>query len=208
VRRCLLEPIPEIFEAAAILDRAREAHVAGNAAEAEHWIRAADDPAIYDWLNSVWGRRSPEIHTFASMPNSPPTLPIDQRPIPRMPTTMTKREIIARDGYHCKFCGIPVITSERRKVIQRLYPDALRWGRSNLEQHAAFQCMWLQYDHVLPNQRGGPSTPDNVVITCAACNFGRMEYTVEEAGLIDPRTRERAASWSGYSTWHGLGDFT
>ena len=43
--------------------------------------------------------------------------------------------------------------------------------------------MWLQFDHLLPNQGGGDSKLDNVVVTCAPCNFGRMDHTLEEVGL-------------------------
>ena len=71
------------------------------------------------------------------------------------------------------------------------YPSAVRWGKANATRHAAFFCMWLQYDHVVPNSRGGETDEVNVVITCAACNFGRMERTLEEVGKEFGVTRER-----------------
>jgi 5-methylcytosine-specific restriction endonuclease McrA len=74
----------------------------------------------------------------------------------------------------------------------------LPWGRTNMTQHAAFQAMWAQYDHVLPYARGGNSTLDNMIVTCAPCNFGRMNYILEEVGLADPRGREPIGSkWDG-----------
>jgi 5-methylcytosine-specific restriction endonuclease McrA len=58
--------------------------------------------------------------------------------------------------------------------------------------------MWLQYDHLLPYARGGNNDLDNIVITCAPCQFGRMNYTLEEVGLIDPRKRGPVrSSWGG-----------
>jgi 5-methylcytosine-specific restriction endonuclease McrA len=58
--------------------------------------------------------------------------------------------------------------------------------------------MWLQYDHLLPHARGGTNDLGNIVITCAPCNFARMNYTLEEIGLLDPRTREPVRSdWDG-----------
>jgi len=48
-----------------------------------------------------------------------------------------------------------------------------------------------QYDHVPPHARGGNNDPGNVIVTCAPCNFGRMDYTLEEVGLADPRLREQ-----------------
>ena len=47
--------------------------------------------------------------------------------------------------------------------------------------------MWMQFDHVLPHSRGGDNSLENVIVTCAPCSFGRMERTLEEVGLIDPR---------------------
>lgn len=58
--------------------------------------------------------------------------------------------------------------------------------------------MWLQYDHVLPHARGGNNDLSNVVITCAPCNFGRMDKLMEEIGVIDPRTRKAVdTDWDG-----------
>ena len=82
---------------------------------------------------------------------------------------------------------MPVIHAETRKYLQNLYPDAIPWGKTNASQHAAFQCLWLQYDHVVPHSAGGENTLDNLIITCSACNYGKMNYTVEELGLLDPR---------------------
>ena len=64
--------------------------------------------------------------------------------------------------------------------------------------------MWMQYDHVLPNSRGGTSGTHNIVVTCAPCNFGRMEFTLEENLLIDPRTAPFEPSWDGFEAWDGL----
>ena len=85
---------------------------------------------------------------------------------------------------------------------KKAYPEALTWGSKNIDQHAAFQAMWLQYDHLLPHARGGDNNLDNIVITCAPCNFGRMNWTLDEVGLIDPRTRQPARS-----VWTGLEEF-
>src|SRR2546429_117989 len=114
-----------------------------------------------------------------------------------------RRRLIERDGYHCQFCGVPVIREEIRNRIRRSYPELKLWsGESNELQHAAFQAMWLQYDHVVPHSRGGKSDENNVVIACAPCNFGRMQYTLQEVGLVDPRGREPVRS-----AWDGLERF-
>jgi 5-methylcytosine-specific restriction endonuclease McrA len=58
--------------------------------------------------------------------------------------------------------------------------------------------MWAQYDHVVPHARGGSNDIGNLVVTCAPCNYGRMNYTLSEAGLQDPRTHSpRIGPWTG-----------
>jgi 5-methylcytosine-specific restriction endonuclease McrA len=62
----------------------------------------------------------------------------------------------------------------------------------------------VQYDHLVPHARGGGNGLDNIVITCGPCNFGRMERTLEEVGLIDPRTRAPVrSSWDGLERYLG-----
>lgn len=203
-KRFLCEPIEEIFEAARLLDAAVDAHLEGDFQKADQLIREADKPVIAEWTDALWGARSPEIHRLYPIAEPLPVFPIEQRPRPRMPTAAIKHEVRSRDGHHCRFCGIPVIEDATRVRIKSHYPNALRWGRSNSTQHAAFQCMWLQYDHVLPNSRGGQTTLENVVVTCAPCNYARMENTLDEMDLLDPRERDYQPSWNGYHTWDGL----
>jgi 5-methylcytosine-specific restriction endonuclease McrA len=119
-----------------------------------------------------------------------------------MPTSGQKAQLLARDGHHCRFCGIPLIRAEVRRRFTDAYPSAARWGRRNVEQHAALQAMWVQYDHILPNARGGATDLSNLVITCAPCNFGRTDLTLEEVGLLDPRSRPPIRS-----AWDGLERF-
>ena len=114
-----------------------------------------------------------------------------------------KQRVIKRDGYHCRFCGIPVIRKEVRVRIREAYRDALPWERNNEGQHAAFQAMWLQYDHLLPHASGGSNEEENIVITCAPCNYGRGERTLKEVGLFDPLKRDPVRSpWDGLERFH------
>ena len=158
-------------------------------------------PAIRDWTESIWGNNSPHVK-YRPVEGTPPVIPKEQRVKARMPTAAEKHDLHQRDGYHCRFCGIPVIRQEVRARIRKVYPLALSRGRRNKDQHAAFQAMWAQYDHLLPHARGGGNDLTNIVVTCAPCNFGRMNFTLEEVGLIDPMTREHVRS-----TWIGLEDF-
>ncbi len=199
LRRCFREPCDELIVAAQSLDSAVSAHLAGQHRLAEELLRAADISAIREWTESIWGRNSPYVGvplkvTASHSPNT--------RVAERMPSATEKRAIHLRDGFICRFCGLPVIRSETRRRIAAAYPKAVPWGRTNASQHAAFQAMWAQYDHVVPHAHGGDNSLENLVLTCAACNFGRMSYSLEEVSLEDPRLRSPSLN-----AWDGLERF-
>lgn len=197
-RSCLLKPIKDIFDAAELLSQGADAHLMGDRDRADACFKRADMPTIGRWTDSIWGRHQQSILRHRQVLNAPPIFPVAERPRPRTPGAEIKRAVVNRDGYHCRFCGIPVIHSAVRDLLRRAYSASVRWESTAANQHTAFQCMWLQYDHVLPNGRGGTSSLENLVVTCAPCNFGRMERTLEEVGLIDPRlTSPVSSSWDG-----------
>jgi hypothetical protein len=193
-RRCLRDPIPEIEQAAVALERAVEAHLAGAREMAFELLCEANANAVREWTESIWGKGS----TF--VPKGPywSAVPRAASSALRMPGAKIQAELHARDGYYCRFCGIPVVRRQVRELLRRLYPEVLIWGRKNSDQHAALQCMWAQYDHLLPHSRGGSNDLSNLVVTCAPCNFGRMQYTLEEASLWSPLDRPpRTGEWRG-----------
>jgi 5-methylcytosine-specific restriction endonuclease McrA len=194
----LRKPITEIADAARYLDAALSAHFQGRTDLAEELIHLADIPAIREWTDSLWGKNSPHVQ-YRTLPDAPPLLSKEQRGKERMPTLAEKNQLLERDGYHCRFCGIPLVRKEVREQIRKLFPQMQIWGDKITECHAALQAMWLQYDHVLPHSRGGNSGLENLLITCAPCNYARMSFTLEEVGLADPRKREPIRS-----TWDGL----
>ena len=147
-RTCFREPIPEIARCAQLLDDAVSAHLADNRSVATALIRQANMTVVRDWCESLWGKKSGYVH-YGHVPDAPAFLPDHGRSTNRMPTAETKNRLIERDGHHCRFCGIPVIRREVRERIRRTYPEAKLWGRTNAEQHAAFQTMWLQFDHLV-----------------------------------------------------------
>lgn len=207
MRRSLSEPIPEIFEAANFLLEALNCHRHNDIDGAIQYLKRADNRDVWVYTDRAWGKGAKVRYGFQTLPDSPPHLAILDRPRPRMPDTKTKKAVVDRDGYHCRFCGIPVIDSSIRQLLVKTYPTAVGWGKTNETQHAAFQSMWLQYDHVLPNSRGGHSGVDNIIVACAACNFGRMETTLAEANLIDPFSLPPPIRWNRYAEWNGLEDF-
>lgn len=186
---------------------ALESHLEGDRDTAGAWLRAANSPSVWRYTDQAWGKGAAKRYSFVKDQNSPPSFAMADRPQPRMPTAATKKKVIERDGYHCRFCGIPVIDPKVRQFLAKEYPDSVAWGTTNDSQHAAFQCMWLQWDHILPNSRGGESDFENIVVTCAPCNFGRMEATLEEARLTNPLDSPPPIIWKHHDEWDGLERF-
>ena len=182
MKRSFREPIPEIYDAARYLDAAVSAHMNGNKKIADDLFVIANDPKVCAWTDSVWGKNSQYVQIDKRADLHKSTIAKA-----RMPTAVQKTMLHERDGFHCRFCGMPVIRAEIRTILSKYYPSAFPWGRANETQHAAFQCMWVQYDHVIPHSSGGENTLENLIVTCAACNYGKNNYTLEELGLIDPR---------------------
>lgn len=193
LRRCFREPVQEVFEAAKLLEAAVACHALGNKALASELVRASNLPAVREWTESLWGAKSPYVRVVRSVPKDS-----SRGAGARMPDDAMRRALLERDGHYCRFCGVPVIRKEVRSHFQKLHPELPLWGRRNVDQHAAFQALWAQYDHVVPHSRGGATDLENLVVTCAPCNFARMEYTTEEVGLEDPRARPpQHGSWTG-----------
>ncbi len=194
LRSCLREPIPEIEAAAKQLAAASRAHLAGNRAQVVALLHATNLQSIRDWTESIWGKNG----AFAVKGKYDPNPPLQKLEKARMPNVSVQRQLHTEGGYYCRFCKIPVIRRQIREFFRTNYPESNLWGTNNIEQHAAFQCMWAQYDHVLPHARGGSSNIDNLVVTCAPCNYGRMNYTLSESGLHDPRDQPaRIGAWTG-----------
>lgn len=196
------EPIPHIFQACEFLSSAVEAHLHGNQAAADALFRQANIPEVWNWVNPAWVVVQPNVRVQKpdgdthQVPMAERDTVRDVRKDPR--AAKVRAAVLARDGYRCRYCGIPVVSADIRKIANKLYPDAVPWNEDPLEQHAAFQCLWLQYDHVVPHSHGGLSSEDNVVISCALCNFGKDKYTLRQLGLSDPRLRPpKPISWDG-----------
>lgn len=204
LRDCFAVPIAEIFEAANLLDYAVSAHLRGDEKRAETLLKAADMPVIGEWLDPIW--TSPQRQLIGgTFPEMPPLVPKADRHRPRDATDVMKRELVARDGHHCRLCGIPLVRAAIRKLLTTQYPSAVRWTDNKEKlQHRGLQVMWLQYDHVVVHSRGGETSLDNLVVTCPACNYGRDRYMMCEVGLRDPRSHPRLPTWSGRQDWDGL----
>jgi len=81
----------------------------------------------------------------------------------RLSLPLSRRTVLARDGYTCQYCGRQPDRSE------------------------------LTLDHVLPRSRGGKTSWENVVAACTRCNQRKGQQTPQEAGMLlqDPPRRPR-----------------
>jgi 5-methylcytosine-specific restriction endonuclease McrA len=83
--------------------------------------------------------------------------------VPKQTIRFNRRNIFARDGNHCQYCGRSFPTSE------------------------------LSLDHVVPKSRNGTTCWENIVCSCVACNVKKGGRTPHEANmkLIRPPTRPK-----------------
>jgi 5-methylcytosine-specific restriction endonuclease McrA len=73
--------------------------------------------------------------------------------LPKQAIRFNRRNIFARDGNRCQYCGKRFPTSE------------------------------LSLDHVIPRSRGGEATWENIVCSCVRCNVKKGGRTPEEAHM-------------------------
>lgn len=70
-----------------------------------------------------------------------------------------RRSVIERDGYHCVYCDEDLTNAE------------------------------IHLDHVIPESQGGPTTYENLQVTCRKCNLSKGVLTESE---FTNRLRTRA----------------
>jgi len=129
----------------------------------EDWIRAVD----YDL-------QAPRVIRLVSCDRSP-----------RQGLRFNRRNVFARDGNLCQYCGKQFPTSE------------------------------LSLDHVVPRSRGGMTSWENIVCACVACNVRKGGRTPQEARMqlvrqpVKPKRSPLLAIKLGnpkYASWRSFVD--
>ena len=217
-RRSIKTPITQIFQAAELMSLFADAHLAGQIVEAERFLQAANNPDVWNWTNPHWDKVHLNPRYKDPLPGDTIQVAKDQRD-PRTNLSPNQwRNLIERDGFHCRYCGIPVIHDAVRKWLtlegkkgaakgKRPYEAAVPWNTYKPDQqHAALQCLWIQADHVVPLCHGGRNDLSNLVISCALCNFGKWNWTLRQLDILDPRDfpplsppERRPTGWDGLS---------
>lgn len=197
MRRCLLNPIPELELAAKLLDATAEALLQSRVDLAGKLFVAADFPEIMGYARELVGPLSSAVHRMVKRPKC---LPKAARDPTRMPTPNEQLSIFERDGWRCRFCGTKVICKAARAVLVRLFPFESRWTSAEYLRHSALYAMASSLDHVIPHGRGGKNEVENFVTACYCCQFGRGEWLLDEVEVQDPRARPPVVdSWDGLS---------
>ena len=77
-------------------------------------------------------------------------------------------------------------------VFDRLPKKEVKFTRHNIFERDRNTCQYcggvfdrkdLNLDHVIPRDRGGPTTWENIVCSCVPCNTHKANRTPQEAGL-------------------------
>jgi 5-methylcytosine-specific restriction endonuclease McrA len=106
-------------------------------------LKAEFEPDGYDWIHTV--------RFQIAVPRIIRLLAYDK--LPRQDVKFNRRNIYARDGNRCQYCGRKYPTNE------------------------------LSLDHIIPRSQGGRTTWDNVVCCCVKCNVRKGGRTPEQAHM-------------------------
>src|SRR5437773_4773905 len=106
-------------------------------------LKAEFEPDAHDWIHTV--------RFQIAVPRIIRLLGYDK--LPRQDVKFNRRNIYARDGSRCQYCG-------------KKYPSTE-----------------LSLDHVVPKSQGGKSSWDNIVCCCVRCNVKKGGRTPEQAHL-------------------------
>ncbi|NQW49397.1 MAG: HNH endonuclease [Planctomycetes bacterium] len=106
-------------------------------------LRAGLSSPEHDWVKAVgYELQAPRVIRLVSCDRGP-----------RQGLRFNRRNVFARDGNQCQYCGRNFPTSE------------------------------LSLDHVMPRSRGGITSWENIVCACVACNVRKGGRTPQEARM-------------------------
>ena len=98
--------------------------------------------------------------------------------------------ILERDNFRCCYCSHTVFTRKRLKALHMaLGNESSPLGVKNSEMSGHYLVLCATLDHGVPHSLGGRTDPENLVTSCWPCNYGKMNFTLEQIGLDDPRSR-------------------
>ena len=199
LRPSFVPAIPALDEAATLLSRAADALISEDNERACVFLRKADMPVLHEHATRIMGKLNDEIHRYRQIKGTPhPDTPHEKRD-KSMPSASVQNAVYERDGYRCRYCGCRVVLKAARTAMKAIVPDGINWpSDSDKHKHGAFLALQACVDHLVPREKGGDNDPENLVTACWPCNFGKMNYLIEELSLADPRSRPPVRDeWDG-----------
>jgi len=113
-----------------------------------------------------------------------------------------EQAVFKRDGFRCRYCGIKMVSNiVLNTFIKALNSPLFHKGARNLDTHGIIHIFNPVADHVIPWNLGGRTSPDNLVTSCGACNYGKDRYTIEQIGIENPFDRPPIIDgWDGLTS--------
>ncbi|HET8930095.1 MAG TPA: HNH endonuclease [Acidimicrobiales bacterium] len=107
-----------------------------------------------------------------------------------------------RDGYRCRYahCNRRTVDTRVVRTLSKLIPGELPYHSywNSKFTHPLVGVDTASLDHVAPISRGGHDTHENLVCSCACCNYAKSNMTIEELGWeVLPVPEDGAAHWDG-----------
>jgi len=106
-------------------------------------LKASFEPEAFDWIHTV--RFQIAVPRIIRL--------LGYEKLPRQDVKFNRRNIYARDGSRCQYCGKKMATTD------------------------------LSLDHVVPKSQGGRSSWENIVCCCIKCNVKKGGRTPEQARM-------------------------
>ncbi|OYX43753.1 hypothetical protein B7Y94_00865 [Candidatus Saccharibacteria bacterium 32-49-12] len=151
-------------------------------------LETIDSASITDWYIEHGQQSGLHRNRIISLKLGAP-LPIKDRYPVRSPARL-QDAVFERDGYRCRYCGNRLIDQRLlRGFAKALGSPIFTRGTTNLTSHAIIHIAWPVADHVVPWSRGGETAMGNLVASCAPCNYGKADFTIEQIGISNPLDR-------------------
>ena len=176
----------------------------GEKNQARELIKHSRDVELRTWFHEHAQNTGTWRYKALSVSAQEAVLPLD----PVKTFTKFQSAIFARDNFHCRYCESKVIPKPVFKRVQGILgqdSDGINYvplGRTNMTRSGFYLMFAATLDHVIPWSMGGRTDASNLVTCCWSCNYGKMNYTLEQLGLNNPLDREPYLD----STWKGLED--
>lgn len=121
---------------------------------------------IDSWMTSTRDAKNMEVVRTISCTFGLPSIIVLQifDRLPKKDVKFTRQNIFERDDHECQYCG------------------------------KSFEPKELNLDHVVPRDKGGKNSWDNIVTSCIRCNTRKANKLPHEARMF-PRKEPKAPTW-------------